>query len=40
LEDDVDGTTRSEYGWMPNSVQVVNPDGVVVMRGDWNDVRQ
>ncbi len=24
---------------MPNSVHIVNPDGVVVMRGDWNNVR-
>jgi len=39
LVDDVDGTAHRQYGGMPNSVHVVNPDGVVVMRGDWNDVR-
>ena len=39
LVDDVDGTAHGKYGEMPNSVHVVNPDGVVVMRGDWNDVR-
>ena len=37
--DDVDGTAHRKYGGMPNSVHVVNPDGVVVMRGDWNDTR-
>jgi hypothetical protein len=39
LVDDVEGTAHGKYGGMPNSVHVVNPDGVVVMRGDWNDVR-
>ncbi|WP_267643680.1 peroxiredoxin family protein [Haloarchaeobius amylolyticus] len=38
LVDDVEGTAHRTYGGMPNSVHVVNPDGVVVMRGDWNDV--
>ena len=38
LVDDVEGTAHRQYGGMPNSVHVVNPDGVVVMRGDWNDV--
>jgi len=39
LVDDVEGTAHRKYGGMPNSVHVVNPDGVVVMRGDWNDVQ-
>lgn len=39
LVDDEEGTVHRKYGGMPNSVHVVNPDGVVVMRGDWNDVR-
>jgi hypothetical protein len=39
LVDDVAGTAHRAYGEMPNSVHVVNPDGVVVMRGDWNDVQ-
>ena len=38
LVDDVDGTAHRKYGGMPNSVHIVNPDGEVVMRGDWNDV--
>ena len=39
LVDDLEGTAHRQYGGMPNSVHVINPDGVVVMRGDWNDVR-
>jgi hypothetical protein len=39
LVDDVEGTAHRQYGGMPNSVHIVNPDGVVVMRGDWNDIR-
>lgn len=39
LVDDIDGTAHQRYGGMPNSVHIVNPDGVVVMRGDWNDVQ-
>jgi len=39
LVDDIEGTAHRKYGEMPNSVHIVNPDGVVVMRGDWNDVR-
>lgn len=39
LVDDVEGTAHRTYGGMPNSVHVVNPDGVVVMRGDWNNVQ-
>ncbi len=38
LVDDVEGTAHRKYGGMPNSVHIVNPDGVVVMRGDWNNV--
>jgi peroxiredoxin len=40
LVDDVEGTAHRTYGGMPNSVHVISPDGVVVMRGDWNDVRK
>jgi hypothetical protein len=39
LVDDLKGTAHRRYGGMPNSVHVLNPDGVVVMRGDWNDIR-
>lgn len=39
LVDDVDGFAHRKYGGMPKSVHIVNPDGVVVMRGDWNDIR-
>lgn len=38
LVDDIEGTGHRKYGGMPNSVHVINPDGVVVMRGDWNHV--
>jgi peroxiredoxin len=40
LVDDTSGTTHRAYGGMPNSVHVINPDGVVVMRGDWNNVKK
>lgn len=39
LVDDATGTAHRKYGSMPNSVHIINPDGVVVMRGDWNDVK-
>ena len=39
LVDDVEGTAHRQFGGMPNSVHVVNTDGVVVMRGDWNHVQ-
>jgi hypothetical protein len=39
LVDDQAGTAHRQLGGMPNSVHVINPNGVVVMRGDWNDVR-
>ena len=39
LVDDIEGTAHRKYGGMPNSVHIVNPDGVVVMRGDWNDIQ-
>jgi hypothetical protein len=39
LVDDVEGTAHRQYGGMPNSVHVVDPDREVVMRGDWNNVR-
>lgn len=38
LVDDTRGTAHRSYGGMPTSVHVIDPDGVVVMRGDWNDV--
>jgi hypothetical protein len=38
LVDDVEGSAHRQYGGMPNSVHVINPDGVVVMRGDWNNL--
>lgn len=40
LVDDVEGTAHRKYGGMPNSVHVLNPNGVVVLRGDWNDVKR
>ncbi len=39
LVDEIEGTAHRKYGGMPNSVHIVNPDGVVVMRGDWNNIR-
>jgi hypothetical protein len=38
LVDDLELTAHRRYGGMPNSVHVLTPDGVVAMRGDWNDV--
>jgi hypothetical protein len=38
LVDDVEGSAHRQYGGMPNSVHIINPDGVVVMRGDWNNL--
>lgn len=40
LVDELEGTAHRKYGAMPNSVHVINPDGVVVMRGDWNNVKK
>lgn len=40
LVDDIQGTAHLKYGGMPNSVHIINPDGVVVMRGDWNHVKK
>lgn len=39
LVDDLKGTAHQLYGSMPNSIHIINPEGVVVMRGDWNDVK-
>lgn len=39
LVDDLEGTAHRRYGGMPNSVHVLDPDGTVVLRGDWNDVK-
>jgi hypothetical protein len=38
LVDDVDGTAHRRYGGLPNSVHIIDPEGMVVMRGDWNSV--
>lgn len=40
LLDDTEGTVHKKYGSMPNSVHIINPEGVVMMRGDWNDVKK
>lgn len=40
LVDDIEGTAHRKYGGMPNSVHVINPDGIVVMRGDWNHLKK
>jgi len=38
IVDDVEGSAHRLYGSMPNSVYVINPKGVVVFHGDWNDI--
>ncbi len=40
LVDGVEGTAHQKYGGMPNSVHIINPEGTVVMRGDWNNVEK
>jgi peroxiredoxin len=40
LVDDIEGTAHRKYGGMPNSVHIIDTDGVVVMRGDWNNLRK
>ena len=38
LIDDVNGTNHLLLGGFPNMVYVVDPEGVVIFRGDWADV--
>ena len=37
LVDDLVGTFHNTYGSLPNMVYVINKDGRVVFRGNWND---
>jgi hypothetical protein len=37
LVDDLAGTAHRLYGAMPNTVHVIDPEGMVVFRGMWND---
>ena len=36
LVDAVDGAMHKAYGELPNSIYVINPDGMVIYRCDWN----
>ena len=38
LIDDLEGTAHGLYGAMPNSVFVIDSNGIVAFRSDWNDV--
>jgi peroxiredoxin len=38
LVDDVEGTAHDLYGAMPNSVFIIDPEGQVAFRSNWNDV--
>lgn len=38
LIDDLAGTAHKIYGEFPNSVFVIDKDGTIVFRSDWNDV--
>ncbi len=40
LVDDIEGTAHRKYGGMPNSIHIINPEGTVVMRGDWNNTKK
>lgn len=35
LVDSIDGEMHQRYGLLPNSVYVINPDGIVTYRCDW-----
>ncbi|WP_189052752.1 TlpA family protein disulfide reductase [Longimycelium tulufanense] len=37
LVDDLDGSAHRQYGMLPNTVHVIDPDGAVVFRSMWND---
>lgn len=36
--DDIDGTAHSAYGSYPNAIFIINKNGCVVYRSDWNTV--
>ena len=38
LVDDIDGTAHRLYGAMPNSVFIIDGQGRIAFRSDWNDV--
>jgi peroxiredoxin len=37
LVDDFEGGTHKAYGAMPNAVFIINRDGIVVFRAEWNN---
>lgn len=37
LIDDLDGTAHRAYGGLPNSVFIINRNGFIVFKSDWND---
>jgi len=37
LVDTIDGVFHKSYGSMPNMVYIIDTDGVVLFRGDWNN---
>ncbi len=38
LVDDLEGTAHALYGAMPNSVFIIDAEGLIAFRSDWNDV--
>lgn len=38
LIDDLEGTTHQAYGSLPNMLYIIDADGNVALRSDWNDV--
>lgn len=36
LVDDLEGTVHRAYGALPNYVDIIDPQGTVVFRSDWN----
>lgn len=38
LIDDIEGTAHDSYGGYPNAVFIINRNGCVVFRSDWNNV--
>ena len=36
IVDTIDGNAHSHYGSLPDMVYIINPEGIVVFRSDWN----
>ena len=39
LIDDIEGSAHDHYGGYPNSIFIINKNGCVVFRSDWNNVK-